>query len=66
MVVEVKGINEQKLFKIDRLNLKVKAKERFKKIIIVPSNWLAMKATMFFKYGTMGKEKVKAKLNQIK
>jgi hypothetical protein len=66
MVIEVRGINEQKLFKIDRLNLKVKAKKWFKKFVIVPSNWLVMKATMFLKYGTVGKEKVKAKLDQIK
>ncbi len=47
MVVELRGINEQKLFKIDRLNLKVIAKEWFKKIVIVPSKWLTMKVNMF-------------------
>lgn len=66
LVVEVRGINEQKLFKIDRLNLEVKAKKWFKIFVIVPSNWSTMKATMFLKYGMVGKEKVKAKLNQIK
>jgi len=66
MAVEVRGINEQKSFEIDRLNLKNKAKEWFKIFVIVPSNWPAMKATMFLKYGTVGKEKVKAKLDQIK
>ncbi len=63
MVVEVRWINEQKLLKIDILNLKVTAKEWFKKIVIVPSNWPAMKATMFLKHGIVDKEKVKAKLD---
>ncbi len=48
------------------MNLKVIAKEWFKKNVIVPSNWPTMKATMFKKYGMLNMEKVKAKPNQIK
>lgn len=38
MATEVKGINEKKLFKIGRFNLKGKLKEWFKKMTIVLTN----------------------------
>ncbi len=39
MVAEVKGINETKLFKIGKFNLKGKLKRWFKKMAIVPISW---------------------------
>jgi hypothetical protein len=35
MVVEVKGVNEQKLSKINKLNLKNKSKKWFKKAVVL-------------------------------
>lgn len=67
MVAEVKGIDELKIFKIGRFNLKGKAKELFKKLgVVAPSDWQAMKVTMLLKYGTIDKEKVRTKLDLIK
>jgi len=66
MIVEVKGINAKKLFKIGRFNLKGKLKEWFKKMAIVPINWQTMKTTMLLKYETEDKEEIKVKLDLIK
>jgi hypothetical protein len=39
MAIEIKGIDELKLFKIVRLNLRHKYEEWFKKLITAPTNW---------------------------
>jgi hypothetical protein len=65
MAAKVKGIDEQKLFKIGKLNLRGKAKEWFKKIATNPTNWPTMKAAMLLEYGIVDKEEVRAKLDQI-
>jgi hypothetical protein len=66
MAAEVRGIDEQELFKISKLNLKGKSKELYKKLAIAPINWPALKVVMFLKYGTIDKEEVWAKLDQLK
>jgi hypothetical protein len=66
MVVEVRRIDEQKLFKIGTLNLRGKAKEWFKKFATTPTNWPTMKVAMLLKYGIVDNEKVTAKHDQIK
>jgi hypothetical protein len=66
MVAEVRGIDEQELFKIGKLNSRGKSKEFYKKLAIAPIDWLAMKVVMLLKYGIMDKEEVWAKLDQIK
>jgi hypothetical protein len=43
MAIEMKGIDELKLFKIGRLNLRDKYKEWFKKLATTPTNWQTMK-----------------------
>lgn len=63
MVAKVRGIDELKLFKIDKFNLRGKSKEWF---FVVLMNYHAMKATMLLKYGTIDKEKVRANLDSIK
>lgn len=63
MATKVKGIDEQKLFKIGRLNIKRKAKEWFKKLDGAQANWHARKTTMFSKYGIVNKEEIKVKLD---
>jgi hypothetical protein len=53
MAVKVRGIDELKLFKIGRLNIRGKSKERFKKLIATLMDWQALKAAMLLKYGTI-------------
>jgi hypothetical protein len=66
MVVKICGINELKIFKIRRLNLKGKSKEWFKNLTVARTDWWTMEATMLLKYGTIDKEEVRAKLDLIK
>jgi hypothetical protein len=66
MAVKVRGIDELKLFKIGRLNIRGKSKERFKKLIATLMDWQALKAAMLLKYGTIDKKEVRAKLDLIK
>jgi hypothetical protein len=65
MVVKVKGIDEHKLFKIGRLNLKGKFKEWYKKLGTTLVDYPAMKSTMILKYGMVDNEEVCVKINQI-
>ncbi len=65
MAPKVHGIDELKLFKIGKFNMKGKSKEWLKKLTIVPTDWWTMKATMLLKYGTNDKE-VRTKLGLIK
>ncbi len=66
MAIEVRGIDEQKLFKIGRLNLKGKSKRWYKKLVDGLIDQPTMKVTMLLKYGIVDKEEVQAKLDQIK
>jgi hypothetical protein len=63
MATKVRGIDEQKMFKIGKLNFRDKSKEWFKKLVVVLTNWQAMKVVMLLKYGIMDKEK--SRLNWI-
>lgn len=63
MATKVRRIDEQKLFKIDRLNLRNKSKEWFKKLVVALTNWQAMKVVMLLKYGIVDKEEIKVKLD---
>jgi hypothetical protein len=63
MVTKVKRIDEQKLFKIDKLNLRDKSKEWFKNLVVALTNWQAMKVVMLLKYGIVDKEYIEAKLD---
>jgi hypothetical protein len=65
MAVKVKRIDEQKLFKIGRLNLKRKFKEWYKKLGTTPVDYPTMKSAMILKYGMVDKEEVCVKINQI-
>lgn len=66
MAVDMRSIDELKLYKIGKLNLRSKYKEWFKKLVAPPTTWQNMKATMLLKYITVDKEKVKMKLDMIK
>jgi hypothetical protein len=60
----VRGIDELKLFKIAKLNLKGKSKEWLKKLTIIPTDWQTMKGAMLLKYGIVDLKR-KSKLNWI-
>jgi hypothetical protein len=66
MTIEVIRIDELKLYKIGKLNMRSKYIEWFKKLVAPPTTWQDMKATMLLKYITVDKEKVKMKLDMIK
>ncbi len=66
MVAKSKRIDEQKMFKIGRLNLQVKSKDWYNKLVITLADWPCMKVAMPLKYNTMDKEEIRAKLEQIK
>jgi hypothetical protein len=59
MVAEVKGIDELKLYKISKLNLRGNFKEWFKKLVATPITWQDMEATMLLKYVTIDKEEIR-------
>ncbi len=66
MATKVRGIDEQKLFKIGRFNLQGKSKDWYKKLATVPTDWPSMKVAMLLKYGMVDKEYIQVKLDQIK
>lgn len=66
MATEVCGIDELKVFKINRLNLKGKSKDSIKKLTVTPMYWQVVKVAMMLKYGTIDKEDIRAKLDFIK
>jgi hypothetical protein len=66
MSTKVCGIDELKLFKIGRFNLKGKSKDWVKKLTTTPMDWQAMKVAMTLKYDIVNKEEIKAKLDFIK
>jgi hypothetical protein len=39
MATKVRGNDEQKMFKIGKLNLRDKSKEWFKKLVVALTNW---------------------------
>jgi hypothetical protein len=56
VVVEVRSIDDLKLYKIGKLNLRGKFKEWFKKLVATQTTWQDMKATILLKYFTIDKE----------
>jgi hypothetical protein len=63
MATEMKGINEQKLFKIGTLDLRGKYKEWFKKLATMSIDWQAIKVVMILKYCIVDKEEIRVKLD---
>jgi hypothetical protein len=43
-----------------------KVKKWYNKLVTTPIDWPAMKVAMLLKYGTMDKDEIGAKLDQIK
>jgi hypothetical protein len=66
MVVEVWDLNDDKLFKIVKLNLKGRAKEWFKKLNPAPIDWIELHTWIMQKYGNIDTDDIKLKLDAIK
>jgi len=66
MVVEVRDLNANKLFKIAKLNLKRRAKEWFRKLQPTLTNWTELWALITHKYGDVDADDIRMKLDAIK
>jgi len=66
MAAEVRNLNADKLFKIAKLNLRGQAKERFKRLQSVPTNWAELRTLIVQKYGNVDTDDIQVKLDAIK
>ncbi len=66
MVVEVKDLNFNKLFKIAKLNLRGRAKEWFKKLNLAPADQIELRTWIVQKYGNINVDDIHIKLDAIK
>jgi len=66
MDVEVWDLNADNLCKIAKLNLRVWAKEWFKKLQPTPFNWTELWALITQKYGDVNVDDIRMKLDDIK
>jgi hypothetical protein len=66
MVVEVKDLNDDKLFKISKLNLCNKAKEWFKKLNPPLADWTVLRTVIDKKFGDFNVDEIRVKLDAIK
>ncbi len=66
MDAEVRDLNVDKLFKIAKLNLRGRAKEWFKKLQPVPTDWAELRVLIVQKYGRVDDDDIRMKLDAIK
>jgi hypothetical protein len=66
MVVEVRDLNADKLFKIAKLNLRGKAKEWFRRLQLAPADWAELRNLIVQKYGDVDADDIRMKLDAIK
>jgi hypothetical protein len=66
MVVEVKDINDDKLFKIAKLNLHSQAKEWFKKFNPPSADWTILRIAIVQKLGDVDVDEIHVKFDAIK
>jgi len=66
MAVEVKYFNDDKLFKITKLNLHCQAKDWFKKLNPPLVDWTILRTTIVQKFGDVDANEIHVKLNAIK
>jgi len=63
---EVRDLNADKLFKITKLNLRGRAKEWFKRLQLVPTDWAELRTLIVQKYGNVDTDDIQVKLDAIK
>jgi hypothetical protein len=66
MAAEVRDLNTDKLFKITKLNLKMRAKEWFKKLNPTLTDWTKLHTWIVQKYGNIDVDDIRLKLDAIK
>jgi hypothetical protein len=66
MVTEVWGYDEDKLFKITRLNLWGKTKDWYKRLNPTPLDWQTLRILMMAKYGVYDGEELEVKMDAIR
>jgi len=66
MAVEVRDLNDDKLFKIIILNLCGRAKERFKKFNPPLANWIVLWTTIVQKFSDVDEDEILVKFDAIK
>jgi len=66
MVAEVHDLTVDKLFKIAKLNLRGRAKEWFRRLQPVPTDWTELRTLMEQKYGNVDADDIQMKMDAIK
>jgi uncharacterized protein YutE (UPF0331/DUF86 family) len=66
MAAEVRDLMHDKLFKIDKLNLRGRAKEWFRRLQPAPVDWAGLRTLMVHKYGNIDADDIRMKLDAIK
>jgi len=66
MAAEVHDLTVDKLFKIATLNLQGQAKEWFRRLQPMPTNWIELRTLMEQKYGNVDADDIQMKMDAIK
>jgi hypothetical protein len=66
MVVEVRDLNADKLFKIAKLNLRGRARDWFRKLQPAPADWAELRTLILQKYDKIDTYDIRMKLDVIK
>jgi len=66
MATKVRNINDDKLFKIAKLNLCDRAQEWFKKFNPPPADWIVLRSAIVQNFGDVNTNEIHVKLDAIK
>jgi len=66
MVTKVRDLTADKLFKIAKLNLRGQAKEWFRRLQLVPTDWTELRTLMEQKYRNINANDIRMKMDAIK
>jgi hypothetical protein len=66
MAAEVRDLTTNKLFKIAKLNLRGRAKEWFRMLEPVPTDWTKLRTLMVQKYGNIDADDIRMRMDTIK
>jgi hypothetical protein len=66
VAAKVRYLNDDKLFKIAKLNLHSRAKEWFKKLNPPPTDWTVLRTAIVQKFGDVDVDEICVKLDAVK
>ncbi len=66
MAAEVRDLTPDKLFKIAKLNLRGRAKDWFRRLQPVPTDWIELRTLMIQKHGNIDADDIRMKMDAIK